>query len=126
MAAAAKSPPPISVAERLTRLDASRAGMDAAGQHAVLLGATSRLRYFTGISWYPSERFLGAIVHAKGGVDYIAPRFELDKVRQLISIDGDVLTWEEDESPFRLIAKHVGPNAVIGLDDGMALFMYRH
>ncbi len=126
MIAKPEAPPPIGVAERQSRLDALRSAMAEAGMDAVLLGATSSLRYFTGIAWHPSERFLGALVHAKGGVDYIAPRFELEKVRQLITIGGEVLTWEEEESPFRLVASHIAPNAYIGVDDQMALFMYRH
>ena len=36
----------------------------ALGADAALLGATTNLRYFTGISWHPSERFLGEIGRA--------------------------------------------------------------
>lgn len=120
------APPSIGVEERRTRLAALREAMGAARMDAVLLGSTSSLRYFTGIVWHPSERFLGAIVHAKGGLDYIAPRFELDKVHQLISLDGEVRTWEEEQSPFRLIRDTVGGQARIGVDNQIALFMYRH
>ncbi len=118
-------PPPIGASERRQRLEALRAAMGQSGVDALLLGATSSLRYFTAIAWHPSERFLGAIVHAKGGIDYVAPRFELEKVRQLISIDGDVLTWEEEESPYRLIADRLRPSAQLALDDQIALFTYR-
>ena len=117
-------PPPISAAERSTRLDALRRIMDEAGVAATLLGATSSLRYFTGVAWHPSERFLGAIVYAEGGVDYIAPGFELEKVQQLISSPGDILTWEEEESPYRLIAGRAGAGK-LAIDDQVALFTYR-
>lgn len=120
------APAPIGAQERFQRLSKLRAVMGEAGLDAVLLGSTSSLRYFTGIVWHPSERFLGAIVRAKGALDYVAPRFELDKVRQLISLDGEVRTWEEEESPFRLIRDAIGATARIGVDDQIALFMYRH
>ncbi|MGE3929618.1 MAG: M24 family metallopeptidase [Hyphomonadaceae bacterium] len=117
------APPPISVAERRQRLDSLRRIMDAEGVAAVLLGATASLRYFTGVAWHPSERFLGALVHA-GGVDYVAPRFELEKVEQLISVPGEIITWEEEESPYRLIARRA-PKGLLAIDDQVQLFTYR-
>lgn len=118
----ATRPAPIGVGERTTRLDALRRQMDESGVAAVLLGSTTSLRYFTGVSWHASERFCGALVHADR-VEYIAPRFELEKVSSLIGVPGDVLTWEEDESPYRLIADRIR-NGRVALDDQIALFMY--
>src|SRR5690242_3292615 len=117
-------PPAIAQTERLARLDALRRLMDEAGVAAVLLGATASLRYFTGVSWHASERFCGALVHADR-LEYVAPRFELDKVEQLIGAPGEILTWEEDANPYRLIADRVGAGGALALDDQIALFMYR-
>tara|TARA_R110002167_G_scaffold18451_27_gene69112 strand:+ start:477 stop:1640 length:1164 start_codon:yes stop_codon:yes gene_type:complete len=118
-------PPPIGVAEREARLAGLRQRMAADGVAAVLLGATTSLRYFTGLNWYASERFVGAIVHAGGGLDYVLPRFELEKIEGLIRIPGDILTWEEEDSPFRLIAGRIGATDRLALDERMALSMYR-
>jgi Xaa-Pro dipeptidase len=118
-------PPPIGVPEREARLAALRQRMAADGVAAVLLGATTSLRYFTGLNWYASERFVGAIVHAGGGLDYVLPRFELDKVEGLIRLPGDILTWEEEDSPFRLIAGRIGALDCLAVDERMALSMYR-
>lgn len=118
-----KPPPPIEQAERETRLAALRQSMDRAGAGAVLLGATSSLRYFTGMSWHPSERFCGALVHADR-LEYIAPRFELDKVAQIIGVPGEILTWEEQEDPYRLIADRVAAPKRLAVDDQIALFMF--
>src|SRR5690349_3258865 len=96
--------------------------MAEAGLGAVVIGATASLRYFTGMSWHPSERSTGAIVHAAGGVDYICPGFERDKVSQIVGIPGDIHTWEEDESPWRLIAGLA--KGRVALDDQVALFVY--
>ena len=118
-----RMPAPIGASERAQRLDALRRQMEEGGIDAVLLGATSSLRYFTGVAWHPSERFCGALVRSDR-VDYVAPRFELEKVSQLIGVPGEVLTWEEDENPYRLIARQLGARSRLGLDDQMALFMF--
>ncbi len=119
------APAPIGAAERQARLEGLRSGMEAAGVATVLLGSTSSLRYFTGIDWYASERLVGALVHASGGLDYITPQFELEKVEGLISLPGEILSWEEDESPWRLVADRIGPTGRMALDERMALAMYR-
>ncbi len=118
-----KEPPSIGVEERRRRIEALRLKMEKAGAGAVLLGSTTSLRYFTGIVWHASERLCGAII-TPTRVDYVAPRFELDKVAGLVSIPGDILTWEEDESPYRLVADRLGA-ADVALDGDMPLFMYR-
>jgi len=118
-------PAPIGVAERQARLAGLRSHMDAAGVATVLLGSTSSLRYFTGIDWYASERLVGALVHASGGLDYITPQFELEKIEGLVSLPGEILSWEEDQSPWRLVADRIGPAGRMAVDERMALAMYR-
>ncbi|OFW99760.1 MAG: X-Pro dipeptidase, partial [Alphaproteobacteria bacterium RIFCSPHIGHO2_12_FULL_63_12] len=97
--------------------------MEKAGAGAVLLGSTSSLRYFTGVVWHPSERFLGALITADK-IDYIGPGFERTKVESLISVPGDLSTWEEDENPYRLIADRAA-GKTIAVDGDLPLFMYR-
>jgi len=118
-------PAPIGTAERQARLEGLRSRMETTGVETLLLGSTSSLRYFTGIDWYASERLVGALVHASGGLDYIMPQFELEKVEGLISLPGDILSWEEDESPWRLVADRIGPAGRMAVDERMALAMYR-
>ena len=119
------APAPIGTDERQARLAGLRRGMDAAGVETLLLGSTSSLRYFTGIDWYPSERLIGAVVHASGGLDYITPCFELEKVEGLISLPGEVLTWEEEQSPWRLVADRIGSTGRMAVDERIALAFYR-
>jgi Xaa-Pro dipeptidase len=107
----------------MARLAALRKSMHEAHLTAIVLGATSSLRYFTGLVWSPSERFTGAIVHADGRLEFICPGFERTKVEGSIGVPGDVLTWEEDDSPYALIADRV-PTGLIGTDDQIALFMW--
>jgi Xaa-Pro dipeptidase len=123
MTAPLKAPPPVGSDERRARIAALCALMQEEGLGAVLLGPTTSLRYFTGISWHPSERFTGALIHADGRLEYVCPGFERDKVGGLIALEGDMLIWEEDERPSALIAGRVKGN--LGIDDQMALFFYR-
>ena len=122
----APTPPPIGPAERRARLDALRALMESDGLAAVLLGATESLRYFTGLVWTPSERLTGAVVSASGGLAYLCPRFERDRVEQAIGIAGEILTWEEHEDPARLVADLLGPVGRLGIDDQIPLFIYHN
>ncbi len=123
--ASVSTPAQISVAERRERVAGLRRGMEAAGVESVLLGSTTSLRYFTGLDWYASERLVGALVHASGGLEYITPRFELEKIEGLVSLPGDILTWEEDDSPWRLLADRIGTAGRMAVDERMALAMYR-
>lgn len=118
------NPAPITLAERQARLAALRTQMDAAGVPAVLLGATTSLRYFTGLVWHASERLCGAIVHADGRLDYVCPAFEREKVAGIIGVPGDILTWEEHENPYALTADRLGATGRLAVDDQIALFMF--
>ncbi len=102
--------------------------MEVAGVAAVLLGATSSLRYFTGLVWSPSERFTGALVHADGRLEYVCPRFELDKIAGLTAaagaVAGDILTWEEEIDPCRLIADRIASGGRLAVDDQCPVFTW--
>lgn len=116
-------PPSISGEQRMARLDRLRAFLSEAGYAAALLGASASLRYFTGLKWSPSERFTGAIVGANGALTYVTPAFEEDKVAGSIGVLGRIVTWQEEESPYKLIASQV-PRGTLALDDQIPLFMY--
>ena len=116
-------PPAIGKAERKERIAKLCAQMEAAGVAATLIGPTTSLRYFTGFSWHPSERFTGALVHKNGTVEYITPGFEKDKVAQIIGIEGDIHVWQEEESPYALIKSRL-PTGKLAVDDQVALFTF--
>jgi len=118
------APPHIGKDERKTRIEKLCAEMDKDGIGAVLIGPTASLRYFTGVNWHASERFTGALVRADGTVEYITPAFERDKVGAVIGIEGDIFTWQEEESPYRLIADRLGNKARMAVDESVALFTW--
>lgn len=119
---------PISADERHSRVQALAALLQAQGHAALLLGSTTSLRYFTGLDWHPSERLTGALIHADGRVEYVCPRFELDKVGALTAaesaVSGDILTWEEEASPYALIAGRLPAGGRLAVDELVATFVW--
>ncbi len=96
---------PISVSEREDRIAKAQRLLSENNMEALLLDAGTGLKYFTGISWWPSERTMVAIIPAKGEVQYVCPGFEEARLREQISIGKNVFAWQEDESPYKLISK---------------------
>ena len=95
---------PITVSERKARVAKAQRLMQQAGIDALLLEAGSALVYFTGVRWWRSERFTGAIIPAEGDMAIVTPYFEEPSVRESMSFGDDVRTWHEHESPFALAA----------------------
>lgn len=91
---------PIGVAERQARIGRAQALMSEHGIDALLLEAGSALVYFTGIRWWRSERFTGAIIPREGAPAVITPYFEEPSVRESLQVGDDVRTWHEHEDPF--------------------------
>ncbi|MGH7019525.1 MAG: aminopeptidase P family N-terminal domain-containing protein, partial [Brevundimonas sp.] len=124
----APSAAPITADERRARIQAMAARLRAEGLAALLLGPTPSLRYLTGLKWHPSERLTGALIHADGRVEYICPRFELDKIEGLTSaanaVAGEIHTWEEEESPYALAATRLSSGARLAVDDQAAAFIW--
>jgi Xaa-Pro dipeptidase len=118
---------PISVAERELRIAKAQKLLVKNNMGALILDSGTSLEYFTGITWWPSERTMVAIIPAKGGVKYICPAFEEDRFREQVTIGKDVSVWQEDESPFRLIVKVLNDAGVrsgnIGIEERVRFFI---
>ena len=95
---------PITLSEREARIVKAQRLLSEHNMEALVLDAGTGLKYFTGISWWPSERTMLAIIPVKGGIKYICPAFEEARLRERIKIGKDVYVWQEDESPYRLIS----------------------
>ncbi|OYU39080.1 MAG: X-Pro dipeptidase [Pseudorhodobacter sp. PARRP1] len=109
----------IEAAELQMRLAGLQTRMQRAGVKAVWLDASSSLTYYTGLRLGLSERIHGALVPATGALIYVSPQFEVPKLRSLLRLDGDVVAWEEHESPYALIAAELQAMATPGA--GLAL-----
>ena len=94
---------------------------------ALVLYDSTSLEYFTGISWWPVERVMVAIIPAKGEVKYVCPGFEESRLRELIKIGKEVNTWQEDESPYKQIAKAFKDEGIqtgnIGIEEQLRFFI---
>ena len=66
------------------------------------------LAYYTGIHWGISERLLALVVPRKGDPLIVCPAFEEGRLRELRRWPINVRVWQEDESPYALIARWMG------------------
>jgi len=118
---------PITVEERKARITKAQQLMKEHNIAATVIDAGTSLLYFTGISWWPSERTMVAIIPASGDVKYICPGFEETRLRELIKIGTEVYAWQEDESPYKLIAdtfKKAGiTKGTIGIEEQLRFFI---
>jgi len=101
---------PISRGEREKRFERAQELMRAHQMDAIaLIGGTS-LIYYTGIRWWNSERLFVCVIPQKGAPFYVCPAFEEERAREQMreapaANSSKVYTWQEDESPYALVAK---------------------
>jgi Xaa-Pro dipeptidase len=120
---------PISVAERKQRIARAQELMAQQKIDAIFMEGTTSMFYFVGMRWGQSERTFGVVIPAKGDVAYVAPRFEVDRAMELLKTDfgSEVRPWEEDESPYDVIAGIVKDRGVthhrIGMEERVRFFI---
>ncbi|MHB8838922.1 MAG: M24 family metallopeptidase [Gemmatimonadaceae bacterium] len=101
---------PITVAERQGRLERARALMREHKLDAMMLTGGTSMDYFTGMRWGLSERLLTVIIPVRGNAFLVTPKFEEERALEQartgpLGAGTDVLAWEEDESPYELVAQ---------------------
>ena len=106
LAEEAGQPRPASItdAERLARIEKARRLMRENSIDAIVLEGGTSMFYYTGVRWGNSERTFGVVIPAKGELAWITPGFEEQRARELIKFSNDVRVWQEDESPYEVIA----------------------
>ncbi len=95
---------PITHEEYLQRQETARRYMHDAGIDAILLTGGTTLQYFTNAQWGLSERLFALVFPAKGELAWVAPAFEKGRAIEQIKFGDDLRTWQEDESPYQLVA----------------------
>ncbi|MBM3311392.1 MAG: aminopeptidase P family protein [Candidatus Aminicenantes bacterium] len=119
---------PITDEERLGRIEKARALMAENKLDAVLFESGSSLFYFTGVTWGLSERTFAWVLPARGETAWVVPKFEEERARELIRFGTDVRTWEEDESPYRVIAGIFGDRGIragtVGVEERLRFFIF--
>jgi Xaa-Pro dipeptidase len=101
---------PITNEERLARIERARALMAQEGLGAIILMGGTSLLYFTSLRWGLSERMFAVVLPAKGDPVIVCPGFEADRASEQIKVSplagrAQVLTWQENESPYALVAE---------------------
>lgn len=118
---------PVSRQERQARIAKAQSLMQANRIDAVFLEPGTSMRYFLDFDFFLSERMVAAVIPAKGEIAYICPKFEEGKVGELVKFGGEIRTWEEHESPYKVVAgilKDRGtPNNTVGIEERTRFFL---
>ncbi|HEY0271274.1 MAG TPA: Xaa-Pro peptidase family protein [Sphingomonas sp.] len=117
--------PLITREERFARIEKARALMDEQGVDALLIGAGASLHYFAGVPWGATERLVALLLLRTGEPIVVAPTFELGSLGADLSIPADLRTWEEHESPYKLVATALRDAGVgrLAIDPALAFTM---
>jgi Xaa-Pro dipeptidase len=101
---------PITNPERRARIEKAQRLMAEHKLDALMLTQGTSLVYFTNIRWGGGERLTACVIPAQGKPFFVCPAFEEDRAREQIELGpfgdatADVRTWNEDESPYALVA----------------------
>jgi Xaa-Pro dipeptidase len=102
---------PITNDERLARIERARRLMAEGKLDALMLAGSTSLTYFTNMRWGGGERLSACVIPQKGDPLFVCPAFEEDRLREQLARGpfggrrADVRTWNEDESPYVLLAQ---------------------
>jgi len=118
---------PIADAEREGRIERARNLMATSKIDALILEGGSSMFYYTSTRWGLSERPFVVVIPAKGELAYVCPGFEEQRAREVMKFSNDVRVWQEDESPYKVIAgvlKDRGAAAGrVGVEERMRFFL---
>ena len=122
---------PITRDERRQRLNRARQLLSENAIDAMVLMSGTSLNYFTGIRWWGGERMFAFVLPAKGSAFYVCPAFEEGRAHEQIANapDGDrpdIRTWQEDESPYHLVAQGLKERGIatgkLGIEETVRFF----
>ena len=120
---------PFTHAERLARIERAQQLMARAKIDAIVLAnSTASSVYFADLRLNGGERLWALVIPAKAKPFLVCPAFEEGRARELLEAgpfgkDANVLTWNEDQSPFEALGKGLTDrglsSATVGLDENM-------
>lgn len=123
----APAPVPITKEEREARIEKARRLMADNHLDAVFMEGGTSLFYYTGVRWGLSERTFGIVIPRRGEIAWVTPGFEEARARELIQFGTDIRVWQEDESPFRLVADILRDRGVaagrVGMEERVRFFI---
>ena len=92
-------------ADYLARQEKARMLMKESGVDALWIEGGINMQYYFDMRWWMSERVFGVVLPAGGEPVWICPGFERPRAEELIRFGKDIRTWQEHESPYRLLDK---------------------
>ena len=120
---------PFTNAERQARIERAKVVMTEHKIDAIVLAnSTASSVYFVDMRLNGGERLWALAIPARSKPFLVCPAFEEGRAREMLATgplgnDTDVLTWQEDESPFTALGKGFSDrgltNSTIGLDENM-------
>ncbi|HUX33169.1 MAG TPA: Xaa-Pro peptidase family protein [Gemmatimonadaceae bacterium] len=123
------TPPPAAITdeERQARIEQARRLMADNHLDAIFMEGGTSLYYYTGVQWGLSERTFGIVIPRKGEIAWVAPAFEEARAKELIKFGTDIRTWQEDESPFKLVAGILRDRGIatgrVGIEERVRFFI---
>jgi Xaa-Pro dipeptidase len=119
---------PLTPEDYAARLEKARTLMAEQKFDGLFLEGGMNLQYFANVNWWRSERTFGVVLSRKGAPIWICPAFERQRAEELIPSGQDIRTWEENESPYKLIGgvmKDLGAaGGRLAVDPSMRTFIY--
>src|SRR4029078_4750499 len=113
---------------RRARIEKAKRLMTENGIAAMFIEGGTSLFYYTGVRWGNSERPFGVVIPAKGELAWVTPGFEEQRARELIKFSNDVRVWQEDESPYKVIAGILRDRGVatgkVGMEERVRFFIF--
>ena len=111
-----------------TRIEKLREAMQEFGLQAVIIEPGPAMLYLTGVRWGRSERTFALVVPLKGDLGFVLPGFEEMRAKELIHAGADIRIWQEDESPYQLVAKILKDRGIasgrVGMDPSVRFFVF--
>jgi Xaa-Pro dipeptidase len=84
--------------------------------------------YFSGIRWGGGERLMALTILRQGEPFLVGPAFEEGRLRELVRWPMEIRVWQEDESPYELVAKTLADRGVragrIGVNEATPYFFF--
>jgi Xaa-Pro dipeptidase len=119
---------PISREERQSRISKAQELMRENKVDALFLEPGTSMKYFLDFDFFLSERMVAAVIPSSGDVMYICPKFEEDKVGELVKFGSEIRTWEEHESPYAVVkgilSDKIGRTGTLGIEERCRFFLY--
>lgn len=118
---------PITDAERAERVEKARRLMADNRIGALVIEPGTTMTYFTNVRWGLSERPFVLVLPALGELAWVCPGFEEARARELVGTSAEVRAWQEDESPYRLLAGILrdrgAANGKVGIESRLRFFI---